>query len=249
MRLLHASVLAAVLWALGSGSVFAKDAPLAHGARSFAGVQAFVLAGVHRDIAGDQYGIAGGALLQFNLTGKRLGIHAEGIPVIGSPQQRTSAYYGAATPALGIFNGTVRVAIDRRSRFWIGLGTTIINQRTPLPNISQVAYSRLAGGRYELFARIPTRGAHFIEGSVGVAPQLRGADHFLYSDGSAPVNKDELAAEEDLSLAFGVKRSSSELLFGVRTINFSAKFTRTGEAADRNNGAGLTIEYRRFIGE
>ncbi|MEO6913393.1 MAG: hypothetical protein ABI182_05175, partial [Candidatus Baltobacteraceae bacterium] len=201
MRLLYAGALISLLCLLGSGGAFAKDAPPAHAARSYVGVQALALTGVHRDIAGDQYGIAGGALLQFSLTGERIGIHAEGIPVIGSPQQRASAYYGAATPALGIFNGTVRVAIDRRSRFWIGLGTTVINQRTPLPNISQVAYSRLAGGRYELFVQIPTRGAYFIESSLGGAPSLRGADHYLYSDGSAPVNKDELASEEDLSLA------------------------------------------------
>ncbi len=249
MRTVYASVLIALLWPLCLGGALANDAPHAHRARSFAGVQALVFTGVHRDIAGDQFGIAGGALLQFSITGKRFGFHAEGIPVLGSPQQRSSAYYGAATPALGIFNGTLRVAIDHRSRFWIGLGTTIINQRTPLPNISQVAYSRLAGGRYELFARIPIHGSHFIESSIGIAPRLRGADHFLYSDGSAPINKDELAAEEDLSLALGIERPNSEVLFGIRTINFSAQFPRTAEAADRNNGAGFTIEYRHFIGE
>ncbi len=230
------------------GGVFAKDAPPLQHTRSYAGIQVLALTGAHQDIAGKQNGIAGGALLQLTVSAPRWAVHAEGVPVIGSPQQRSSGFYGAATPALGIFNGTARFTIDRRARIWVGVGTTVINQRTPLPNISQVAYSRLAGGRYEIFARIPTRNSHFIESTIGAAPRLFGADHFLYSDGSPPVNKDELAAEEDLSLALGIERRNYELLFGVRTLNFSAKFTRTGEAADRNNGAGLTIEYRRFIG-
>ncbi|GAC1659429.1 MAG: hypothetical protein NVS9B12_12580 [Vulcanimicrobiaceae bacterium] len=143
----------------------------------------------------------------------------------------------------------MRVAVDKNARYWVGLGTTIINQRTPLPNISQVASSRLAGGRYELFAHVPARGQRFFEAQVGLTPRLYGTDHFLYSDGVTPaVNKDEAAAEADIALAYGVQRANSALLLGVRSINFSAVFTKTGLAADRNNAAGVTVEIRRYFG-
>ncbi len=215
--------------------------------RTFIGVQGLLAAGVHSDVAGRQTGIGGGPLFAFGyVPSRRVLLHVEGIPVVSAPQ-RASAFYGQATPALGIFLGTVRIAVDVRSRYWIGVGTTVINQRTPLPNISQVASSRLAGGRYELFAHVPTHGGRFVEGLIGVSPRLHGSDHFLYSDGSPAVNKDEAAAEEDISFAFGLERRNSALLFGVRSLNFSAVFTKTGLAADRNNAAGVTLELRRYL--
>lgn len=215
--------------------------------RSFVGLQGLLAAGVHSDVAGRQTGIGGGPLVQLTyVANRRVFVHVEGIPVVSAPQ-RASAFYGQATPALGIFLATARFAAGARSNYWIGVGTTIINQRTPLPNISQVASSRLAGGRYEVFARVPMRNARFVEGLIGVSPRLHGSDHFLYSDGSRAVNKDEAAAEEDFSVALGVERHNSAFLFGVRSLNFSAVFTRTGLAADRNNAAGVTLEFRRYL--
>jgi hypothetical protein len=212
-------------------------------------VQALLAIGVHSDIAGRQYGIGGGPLVQFQFVpARRFMLHGEGIPVVSIPGQKASAFYGQATPALGIFILSARFAIDSTQRYWVGAGTTIINQRTPLPNIGQIASSRLSGGRYELFAHLPLRGAHFFEAEAGLTPRLSGADHFLYSDGVTPaVNKDERAAEEDFSLAYGVRHPNWAILFGLRSLNFSAVFTTTGEAADRNNGAGVTLEFRRFL--
>ncbi|GAC1500716.1 MAG: hypothetical protein NVS1B14_04790 [Vulcanimicrobiaceae bacterium] len=201
---------------------------------------------MHRDVAGEQHGLGVGALLEFTVTGRRLGVHAEGIPVVSSPQ-RGSLTYGQATPAVGVLSATLRVAVDRRSRYWVGLGTTVINQRTPLPSLGQVASSRLAGVRYEVLARLPSAHAHFVEILIGGAPRLRGADHFFYSNGSHVPDKDEIAAEEDFSVAFGVQRLHSEILAGIRSLNFSAAFSRSGMAADRNNGIGVTLEMRRYL--
>lgn len=217
--------------------------------RSYVGVQGLLAIGVHRDIAGNQYGVGGGPLLQILFApSPRIAFHAEGIPVVSIPRQRASAFYGQATPALGVLNASIRFAFDRKSKYWFGVGTTIINQRTPLPNLNQVASSRLAGARYELLVRSPLRNGRFVEGLIGAAPRLFGADRFIYSDGMPAVDKDERAAEEDISLSYGVQHAHSALLFGLRTLNFSAQFTKTGEAADRNNGAGVTIEVRRYFG-
>lgn len=205
-----------------------------------------LLTGAHTDIAGTQRGVAAGALLQFGVSGKRVNARIEGIPPVSLPQA-PSAYYGQATPQLSLIDGAVRFAVDPLAHFWIGGGETVINQRTPLPNISQVVTSRLAGARYEILYRAPLRGPHFIEAYFGAAPHLTGSDHYAYSIPHPPVDKPEIAAEEDASIAFGIAQRSSEWLFGLRSINFSAKYALTGAAGDRNNGGGVIAEYRAFI--
>ncbi len=212
----------------------------------YLGAQGLLATGTHTDVAGTQHGIAAGAILQFGAQGKRVGLHLEGIPPVSLPQ-KPSANYGAATPQLSLINGAARFAVDPAAHLWIGVGETIINQRTPLPNLSQVVASRLAGVRYELTYRTPAGGSHFIEMTFGAAPHLTGSDHYTYSIPHPGVEKPEVAAEEDGQIAFGVKNANSELLVGLRSINFSARFALTGEAGDRNNGAGIIVEWRRFI--
>lgn len=217
------------------------DAPLV-----YAGVQALAIVGVHKDIAGSQSGSGGGALLQAGAFGKRFGVRAEGIPPVSIPQAASGAY-GQATPQLSLFNGAAQYAVTRDARLWLGVGATIINQRTPLPAKDQVVASRLAGARFEVAYRRPLAANRFVEMQFGGAPRLRGSDIFTYSDGSPDVVKPETASEEDLSFAVGIRREYSELLVGFRTINFSAKYSLTNEAADRNNGAGVMLEWRRLL--
>lgn len=216
------------------------------GPHVYAGVQALLAAGAHTDVAGKQSGIAGGALLQFGVRGDRVGFHAEGIPPVSLPQ-KPSAFYGAATPQLSLLNAAADVAIDPAARFWLGAGMTVINQRTPLPNLDQVVGSRLAGARFEVAYRRPVSASTFVEATFGAAPHLSGADHYTFSNGSPAIDKPEVAAEEDGTFAFGVTRGTTQWLVGLRTINFSARFALTGAAADRNNGAGALLEWRRYV--
>jgi hypothetical protein len=215
-------------------------------ARAYVGAQALGLAGVHRDIAGSQYGFALGLLLQAGIEAKRFALHAEGIPPVSLPQ-RASAAYGQSTPQLSLIDGAVRAAVDRHARFWVGIGMTVINQRTPLPHINQVVSSRLAGARYEVHYANTRGGTHFFEVTIGGAPKLTGSDRYTYSTAHAAVEKPERAAEEDVLMAYGIRHASSEWLIGVRSIAFSAKFEQTSEAADRNNGAGVLLEWRQYL--
>ncbi|MBV8244465.1 MAG: hypothetical protein JOZ38_00940, partial [Candidatus Eremiobacteraeota bacterium] len=194
-----------------------------------------------------QRGVGAGALLEMALRIPRVELLAEGIPVVSTPQA-ASAHYGQATPALGIFTSTLDFGLDRFGRLWLGAGTFIVNQRTPLPNLNQVVSSRLAGGRYEFIAHLPVQSSHFVEFRFGAAPRLFGADHYLFSDGSAAVDRDEQASEVDMILAYGVRHAHSSLLFGLRSLDFAAKFTDTGELADRNQGVGIMIEAQRDLG-
>jgi hypothetical protein len=216
--------------------------------RSYAGVEALLLVGSHTDAAGTQNGVGGGPLLELHAQLDRVAVHLEGIPVISIPGVKPSVAYGQATPALGIFNGQVEVLADRPGFLSVGLGETIYNQRTPLPAIGQTVASRLAGVRYTLRYVRPTRNNHVIEAFVGAAPVLTGADHYTFLDGSPETVKPEQASEIDAQLSLGYVRGSSEWLFGVRTLNFAARFTATGEGADRNVGFGPLIEWRHLFG-
>ncbi|HET9097223.1 MAG TPA: hypothetical protein VFN37_11205 [Candidatus Baltobacteraceae bacterium] len=216
------------------------------GPRIYLGVQGMIAAGAHTDIAGKQSGVAGGALLQFGVRGKRAGLHVEGIPPVGLPQA-PSGYYGQATPQLSLLNGAFEFAVDPRARWWLGAGMTVINQRTPLPNLSQVVTSRLSGARYELSYRLPIGPSRFAEFTIGGAPHLTGVDHYTYSVPSPEVDKPEVAAEEDGMFAYGVTRGNTQWLVGFRSINFSARYVLTGAAADRNNGAGPLLEWRQYV--
>ena len=212
----------------------------------YLGAQGLLATGTHTDIGGTQHGIAAGAILQFGVQGKRVGMRVEGIPPISLPQ-KPSANYGAATPQLSLINGAVRFAVDPAGHFWAGIGETIINQRTPLPNLSQVVSSRLAGVRYEVTYRTPIAHSRFVEFVFGAAPHLTGSDRYTYSISHPEVDKAEVASEEDGMIAVGTTHRDSELLVGLRSINFSARYALTGEAGDRNNGGGIMIEWRRFI--
>lgn len=212
----------------------------------YVGAQSMIAAGAHTDVAGRQGGIAGGALLQLGVRGKRVALHLEGIPPVSLPQA-PSAYYGAATPQLSLINGAVEFSVDPFAHLWLGAGVTVINQRTPLPNLSQVVASRLAGIRYQLSYRLPLGPSRFAELVFGGAPHLTGSDRYTFSIPAPEIDKPEVAAEEDAMLAYAVTRGNTQWLIGVRTIDFSARFAATGAAADRNNGGGPLLEWRHFV--
>lgn len=212
----------------------------------YVGIQGMVAGGAHTDVAGKQSGIAGGALLQFGVRGKRVLLHAEGIPPISLPQA-PSAYYGQATPQLSLINGAAQFSVDPARRWWIGAGMTVINQRTPLPRLGQLVTSRLAGTRYEVSYRLRVNEWRFLEMDVGGAPHLTGADHYMYAAPAAEIDKPEIAAEQDAMLAYGVRRGTTEWLVGLRSIAFSARYAANGSAADRNNGAGALLEWRHYV--
>lgn len=213
---------------------------------TYAGVQGWAASGIHQDVAGTQHGAAVGGFVEIQAGGKRVFVHFEGIPVVSVPQ-RPSVRYGAATPAVGILDAAMRFGLDRSSKLFAGFGADAINERTPLPNVDQVVASRLAGFRYELGFRQPIGSSHFVEALFGAAPSLFGSDVYTYSIAHPDRVKPEEASEVDYSAAYGVQVRSSELLIGLREINFAAHYVATGLAADRNVGFGAIVEWRATL--
>jgi hypothetical protein len=214
---------------------------------SYVGLQLLGLIGVHRDVTGNQYGVGVGPLLQIHAGAKRMALHLEGVPVVSVPGVRPTEAYGQATPKVGIFQGQAEFALDPGASLWGGIGETVYNQRTPLPAKAQTVSSRLAGVRYALRFRHLLGHGHFVEALVGVTPYLSGADVYVYLSGAPNLVKPERASEVDASLTYGVTHHRSQWLFGLRTLNFTASYPVTGEAADRLVGGGPIIEYRYLL--
>jgi hypothetical protein len=214
---------------------------------SYVGLQGLILVGVHRDVAGSQYGVGVGPLVQIHVGTPRFAVHLEGVPVVSIPGVKPSVKYGQATPKLGIFQGQVEAALDKNANFWAGIGETVYNQRTPLPAQAQTVSSRLAGVRLVVRYRRLLAGSRFVEALVGNTPYLSGSDVYVLLNGSPNVVRPERASEVDASLAYGVRHRSSQWLFGVRTLNFTARYPVTGLAADRDVGGGPFVEYRQLI--
>lgn len=214
---------------------------------SYVGIQGLMLIGEHSDAAGTQHGLGAGPLVQIHVGGPRFAVHLEGIPVVSIPGVRPSAHYGQATPAIGIFNGQAEAALGRAGYLWFGLGESIFNQRTPLPALGQEVASRLAGVRYTLRYRRPLGNRHVIDALFGTAPLLTGSDVYTFVSRQPPTYRPERASEVDAWLEWGYEFRRSELLVGVRTLNFTARYPLTGEAADRNVGLGPVIEWRALL--
>ncbi|HET9030216.1 MAG TPA: hypothetical protein VFN49_08565 [Candidatus Aquilonibacter sp.] len=240
-------IAAALTLAVACAAGTARAGEAASPAKNYAGVQLLLIAGQHQDIAGTQKGIGAGPLLQVRAGGRRLAGYVEGIPVVGIPNVPPSASYGQATPHLGIFNGELEYAPSANRTWWVALGETVYNQRTPLPAQDQSVSSRLAGVRYGIRYLRALTTTKSIEAFVGAAPTLTGSDVYVGTDGSLINTKPERASEVDASLALAYRHGGSEWLFGVRSLNFAAKFVNTGEAADRNVGIGPMIEWRHIF--
>ena len=104
MRRSVSLTLALTLFAAGA-------APAGAQTHVYLGAQALLLTGTHTDVAGAQHGVAAGAMLEFGVRGKRVGLRLEGIPPVSLPQ-KPSAFYGQATPQLSLIDGAVRFAVD-----------------------------------------------------------------------------------------------------------------------------------------
>jgi hypothetical protein len=208
------------------------------------GIQGILLSGTHYQPKGNVSGSAAGAFLQLDERWRSVQLHFEGFPSVGTAVVNTNL--GPVTATLGLFAASARIRLDRLGRFWVGAGTEVLAQTTPQSGLYKVDSSRLAGTRYDMLNDFPMAPNTFIETQVALMPHLSGT---VYETTSAPatvvysITGAETASMVDLSAAYGIRRSHVDYLFGVRSINFAAKFA-DGREADRNVGIGLSASVR-----
>lgn len=183
---------------------------------------------------------------------KRFAVFAEGVPPIGPVSYRDG---GGSTQATKISymlaEARYRLPGDR---FAVGLGTTLVNQATyynrPYAFINEQS-SRVAGLRFAFLAKLENRIAATTELSVGVSPSMHGLQYSRFAHpltacrpfggfgaGVGPcivirgVNDAEYASLVDVRATRGQRFGRYTLRYGMRYINYSARFPN-GSAADR----------------
>lgn len=231
----------ALLFAVFACSVFSAAAR----ADTQIGIQAIELSGRHIESNENVSGSGFAGFIQLDERWRSVQIHVEGIPSVGTALVNTAT--GPEHATLGWFSASARFQLDPAGRFWLGAGTQVLAQRTPLTGVAAIDASRLAGSRYELLSDVPVaRAGQFVETDLAVMPHLSG---ILYETRTAPIfdrftrSAAETAGMTDLSFAYGITSGRHDYLVGVRAFNFAAKFA-DGSEADRNVGTGLFAAAR-----
>jgi hypothetical protein len=228
--------------ALGAAACIALVSPAL--ADTQAGIQAVVISGTHYQPKGNVSGTGLGGFITLDERWPAVQVHLEGFPSVATATVQTTT--GPVHAALGLFAATARFRMDRLGRFWFGAGTEVLAQQTPQAGLSKIDTSRLAGSRFEFVGSFPAGTNRFVETQIAVMPHISGV---VYETRTAPISlaysvkAPETASMIDLSAAYGIRRGGVDYLFGVRAINFAAKFS-DGREADRNVGAGLSAEIR-----
>lgn len=183
---------------------------------------------------------------------KRFAIFAEGVPPIGPVAYGDGAGNMQATK-ISYMLAEARYSLPG-DRFEVGVGTTLVNQATfynrPYAMVNEQS-SRVAGFRFSAAVRFENSLRATTELRIGLSPSMHGLQysHFRYPieicrpfpiSAGVPaactalrgVNDPELASLVDVRATRGQRFGKFTLRYGMRYINYSARFIN-GAPADR----------------
>jgi hypothetical protein len=183
-----------------------------------------------------------------NVPVKQFSIFAEGVPPIGPVSYADGRGTTQATKiSYMMFEGRWRLPGDR---FTIGAGSTLVNQATFYSRFDPVTEqsSRVAGFRVSAQARIEQSLLATTDISAAFSPSMHGIQHSYFKfplfichrtaphvavcKGETDVDDSELASFVDLQALQSRRFGRYTLRYGLRYINYSAKYP-DGIAADR----------------
>jgi hypothetical protein len=214
------------------------------------GIQGIAITGAHvqPDTTTPINGVA--ALLRARQRWHVLDLEVEGVPVIGGHGYlATPSGYPQPFTSFSLFSAVSHVRLGPTGRYWAGGGVTIFNQTTSLGSPPLAAASRLAGGRYEAVAYLPSGRAGSLELRAAFMPSLQGRVSYLVAGVEVPATNltSEKAEATDMSFAYALRAKRLTYALGFRAINYIAYFVPTHDLADRNAVYGPTLELRYAI--
>lgn len=153
--------------------------------------------------------------------------HVEIMPPIGPVPlaQGSSPYLDAPDPRVSYMSGELDYA-PFGGRYCLGVGETILNQRTEYPPHPYATASRVVGMRLVAGGAFYSRGNSALSGSFAVSPSMRGVQ-----DGDFG----ERASLVDTQLRWSTTNGPYRFSYGVRYVNYAAAYTDRSELADRNH--------------
>jgi hypothetical protein len=183
-----------------------------------------------------------------NVPIKQFSIFAEGVPPIGPVSYADGRGATQATKiSYMMLEGRWRLP---GGRFTLGVGTTLVNQATFYSRFTPVSEqaSRVAGFRLSTRARIENTLRATTDLSAAFSPSMHGIQHSYFRfprfvctpvgphvqrcHGATDADDAELASFVDLQASRGQRFGRYTLHYGLRYINYSAKYP-DGIAADR----------------
>jgi hypothetical protein len=186
---------------------------------------------------------------------RRVEIYAEGLSTLGQIVFRNPVPASPQSTTLSYLRASLRY-YTANGRYYAGIGVVDINQRTLyVPTTTTLSgyvgtgtetdASHLAGARYEVGASLPFRSTR-VAVNFSAVPNLQatltqsliGAAVPILSPGvpftfDASTISPEHGSEVDMSVTVEHRFRHSVLGYGLRNINYSAKFSN-GNLADRN---------------
>jgi hypothetical protein len=186
---------------------------------------------------------------------RRVEIYAEGLSTLGQIDFKNPVPASPQSTNLSYLRGSLRY-YSANGRYYAGIGAVDINQRTLyVPTTTTLSgyvgtgtetdASHLAGARYEIGAAIPFRKTR-VAVNFSVVPNLQAALTQALIGAAVPIlntgvpftfdtsqTAPERGSEVDMSVSLEHTFRHSVLGYGVRNINYSAKFAN-GNLADRN---------------
>ena len=191
--------------------------------------------GTHRESTGEQHvPLLPLPLLTVRIPSNRFELELEGLPPV------TVAYdSGISTVTrstrLSYLAGTLRYRFAH-SGWTLGYGGILYNQVTTYSQtatLRQFERSRVGGARYEAGYSAPISEHRWVSVMLGVTPALHATVHEDFSYRS-PFTEPESASQVDGQVRFSLQTRGVTWLYGMRYINYRARFDSNGAIADQN---------------
>lgn len=172
---------------------------------------------------------------------KRFEFQAEGLPPVG-PIPVSNNGLGMQSIALSYVDGTVRYWNSSQT-FAVGLGETLYNQRskfldvqTPYVQEHSTNFSRVAGARYEVAARVPLAGRNLVQAQFALNPAMHGrfifqvderwlSNHGWRENDFTQPPQWERGSQVDADVRVTHSFGTFAVSYGLRYLNYTAKFT------------------------
>ena len=164
---------------------------------------------------------------------KQLRVHIEAMPPIGPvPLAQNGSLYGNnQNPRVSYLNAVLMYAPPNQP-YALGIGETVINQRTLYPPSTIAQSSRVVGMRLLASAQLYQAENQRADASVAVNPGLQG----LQLTTGAPLKPlAEYGSLFDASLRWTVNHGRYAFVYGVRYLNYTAAYHSNNSLADRNH--------------
>jgi len=183
-------------------------------------------------------------MFELDHTHGNLRVHLELVPPIGPiPLAQSDGFGGSQDPRVSFLNGELLYASPLLP-VSLGVGETVLNQRTLYPGTPFVQSSRVVGVRYIARAILYTDARQRVEASVAVNPAMQGLQYTAatgpgiyatYNGGNPFLPHGEYASLFDSSVRWTIDEGRYAIAYGVRYLNYTAAYSETDQLADRNH--------------